>query len=74
VKWEYLTVFLNDGDRHIMRVQKINDQELPYWKTGPAWHEYINKLGEEGWELVRTHRSDHYGVPPWTWIFKRPKP
>jgi hypothetical protein len=34
------------------RPRYVNGQELRDWKKAPPIHEYLNQLGEEGWELV----------------------
>jgi hypothetical protein len=33
------------------RPRYVNGQELRDWKKAPPIHEYLNQLGEEGWEL-----------------------
>jgi hypothetical protein len=30
----------------------VNREELEDWKALPVIHEYLNQLGEEGWELA----------------------
>ena len=68
-KWEYLRV--NTRNRRNARfVTKVNNQSARK-QTGFFVHltdfdEYINQLGEEGWELVTAVGSKEF-------IFKRPK-
>jgi hypothetical protein len=62
-KWEYL--FINaDGDGGVWKPRKVNDKELPNWKTGESLVLYANRLGKEGWELI-TAKGDYL-------VFKRP--
>jgi hypothetical protein len=34
------------------RPRVVNGVEQKGWKESPAIHEYLNQLGEEGWELA----------------------
>ncbi len=50
-KWEYMVIFpVTEG--HVTKVKWVNEREIPDWKHGPATIEYLNGLGEQGWELV----------------------
>lgn len=69
-KWEYL--FLSTGVAGgILRPYYQNDEELPNWKKGPPVHQYVQELGEQGWEMV-SHAYPSCGSYP-TMAFKRPK-
>jgi hypothetical protein len=64
-KWEYL--FVEAEGAWNPKVRYINHKEVADWRNGPPFHEYINQLGEEGWEAVN---YDHYGQ---VLLFKRQK-
>lgn len=71
-KWEYMFVkleLIND----YWRPMSLNGEIVQNWTSGPPAHEFANKMGEEGWELVEapyTIGSNEYG---WRLIFKRSK-
>lgn len=69
-KWEYLLI-VPGGTSPTTRVQYVNERELPNWKHGPPTMDYVNALGERGWELVVGSAPGYTGS---AWIFKRPKP
>lgn len=60
-KWEYLLVVAMDG-----RPRYIHGQELRDWQRGPNILDYLNQLGDQGWELVNFDSG--------AYMFKRPKP
>ncbi len=64
-QWEYWTVVF-DAANKAMRPRWVNDQELPDWKKGTVKFEYLNQLGNQGWELV--------AVSATMYTFKRVKP
>jgi hypothetical protein len=52
-KWEYLTLYTNrDGNE--LKFSLANGQEIRDWKKGPTLFEFLNTLGEQGWELIST--------------------
>ena len=57
-KWEYYFISCMGA-----KVDVVNGKDMP--KPWPNTVEYINKLGEEGWELVSVYGN--------TYAFKRPK-
>lgn len=73
-KWEYLDVYV---DREVAKVtaykvRLVNGQELPNWSKGPHYIQYLNTLGQQGWELLSV-----WGTAGGTielFHFKRPKP
>src|SRR5687768_14094052 len=50
-KWEYLFVDCNIGP-DTWRPRHANGEPLPDWDTGTRVHDFCNRLGDEGWELV----------------------
>ena len=73
VRWDYLVVSF--GDYRGWRPRYINGQEIRNWMQAPVIHDYINQLGEDGWELVGAGggkalygSSDYYQL-----FFKRQK-
>jgi hypothetical protein len=62
--WEYLFVDCNLGP-DTWRPRFANRERLPDWDTGTPVHEYCNRLGAEGWELVSSqveaYESDSSG-------------
>ncbi len=77
MQWEYLVVYVEHVSKKLKsmgwKVSHVNGQEIPNWQNGMLFFEYINHLGDQGWELVD---SIKYGDSsrPGTLIFKRPKP
>ena len=73
VRWDYLVVSF--ADYKGWRPRYINGKEIRNWMQAPVIHDYINQLGEDGWELVGAGggkalygSSDHYQL-----FFKRQK-
>jgi len=52
-KWEYLTVH-TAMDNNEYKARLLNGREIPDWKKGPPLSDYLNILGEQGWELIDT--------------------
>ena len=84
-KWQYLFIEADWSGKGFMRlsgvlkVRWINHEEQANWKTGIGFHDYVNQLGEEGWDMVGfsftpefdsggNRTSSNYEV-----IMKRPK-
>lgn len=65
-KWEYLTL-----DFYEMRARQVNGHEFPNWKKISLF-DYLNTLGNDGWEMVGTLTSNNYTFG--LLFFKRPKP
>jgi hypothetical protein len=49
-KWEYRLVTLQDYKG--WRPRFIDGKALENWTEGPLMHEFIDHMGEDGWELV----------------------
>jgi hypothetical protein len=49
-RWEYLEVLCRDYGG--LRPRFLSGEEQENWKKLPVVHEYLNQLGEEGWELA----------------------
>lgn len=72
-KWEYLEVNLTifGFNNENMAAQFVNGQPLKDWKRVPL-HEFINRLGADGWEMSGTISITYGGKN--CLFFKRPKP
>jgi hypothetical protein len=68
-KWEYLTVDIYVANGRY-RPKNVGSQELANWQRGPTAFEYLNHLGEQGWELITTTISGSEHEILW---LKRPK-
>lgn len=68
VKWEYLVILASNtgGSENRLAPQVENGRLIKDWQKGPNIYEYINELGEAGWELVTTETPTRY-------VFKRQK-
>ena len=84
-RWEYLFVVAEPHGawgEEIWRARWVNGEELPNWRKGPTLHEYANRLGQEGWELVQVGpggdrgytlgAASSVGVSPLPMLFRRP--
>lgn len=74
-KWEYLTVeFYRHNKAGSLVAQGkyhprwINGEELEDWKELPTFHDYLEGLGEKGWELAGNGPSRPHAV---CCVFKR---
>ncbi len=67
-RWEYMEVVFRDYGGY--RPRYVNGQEQAGWKRAPVIHEYLNQVGEEGWELVGVGSRHNEQVPAY---FKRPR-
>lgn len=59
-KWEYLEV-----ESAYNRVLAINGKEVKDWQEGTRMIDYLNQVGDEGWELIAIDENRY--------LFKRPK-
>ena len=67
-KWEYCTVTFHDYGG--WRPRYIDGVQISGWKQQPQLHEYLNKVGEMGWELSGSSRDGRSAIIV---FFKRPK-
>lgn len=72
-RWEYLVVSLQNYRG--WRPRFINGQEIRNWAQAPVIHEYVDQLGEDGWELVAASAGKQvYGASDqYQLYFKRAK-
>jgi len=49
-QWEYLVVSLQEYNGWHPRY--INGREVKNWMDAPVLHDYLDQLGEDGWELA----------------------
>ncbi len=70
-RWEYQFMEYTETGTviSIFRPQRVNGKELQDWRREPAMCEHVNKLGNEGWELVHMRRTE----TGFELVFKRPK-
>jgi hypothetical protein len=66
--WEYMEVVFRDYGGY--RPRYVNGEEQVDWKQAPVIHEYLNQLGEQGWELAGVGSRDDMQMPAY---FKRHK-
>ena len=66
-KWEYRTVTFHDYGG--WRPRYIDDIQIPGWKQQPQLHQYLNELGEQGWEMSGSSRDGRSAIIT---FFKRP--
>jgi len=81
-KWEYMFVvseWIAAFNKSRLRVRVVNGQELPKWADGPSFFDFVNKLGEDGWEMVAAEGLSVTAEVKGTatsqprMVFKRPK-
>jgi hypothetical protein len=53
-----------------LRPRFVNGEEQPDWKALPVIRDYLNQLGEDGWELAGIGSRHKDQVPTY---LKRPK-
>jgi hypothetical protein len=75
-KWEYLEVQPATPFGGGLKAMVVNRRELRNWEQGPDFHEYINQLGAEGWELVTVVQASRLVVmkgkgESYLYVFKR---
>lgn len=48
-KWEYLIVTYGHANGS-WRPRYARGREMPDWEEGPTTHQFMDQLGEQGWE------------------------
>lgn len=62
-KWEYLFLIVDRESGGLLsspgswKVRKANGEEVPDWTSGPELHEFCNRLGAKGWEMIGFSQS-----------------
>ena len=51
-KWEYMKLWVTDQKVLQVNDQKVGDYGFFSGAKGPPLHEYLNHVGQEGWEVV----------------------
>jgi hypothetical protein len=72
-KWEYLAIG-GDWAASGYKPRYLNGWEQKGWADGPNMWEYMNQLGEAGWELVGVSVNPVGTFNKEAWYFKRPRP
>lgn len=67
-QWEYMEVIFRDYGGY--RPRFINGEEQFSWKQAPVIYEYMNQVGEQGWELTGVGSRNDMEMAAY---FKRPK-
>ncbi len=67
--YEYLTAVVGFPNTTHPNIKAVNGEELDDWDKVP-FHEGLNELGDDGWELVAIHWSPYENVDP-VYVFKR---
>jgi hypothetical protein len=65
-KWEYLTIRVTSG-----QLYTVNGERLKDIQKGRPYVEYLNQLGDQGWEVTGTGSVGLLGLGDI--ILKRPK-
>lgn len=67
-QWEYMEVVFRDYGGY--RPRFVNGEEQLNWKQAPVIYEYLNQVGEQGWELAGIGSRNDMEMAAY---FKRPK-
>jgi hypothetical protein len=72
-RWEYLIIAYEYGN-DAWRPRFARGREMPDWDIGPTSHQFMDQLGEQGWECfdVEIGREGSEINSYWMY-FKRPK-
>jgi hypothetical protein len=73
-KWEYLSISValnKQGDITLIFSNYLPDLRFPKRLKWPDFVEYLNELGEEGWEMVNVYLQKVENSP--AFYFKRPR-
>lgn len=59
--WQYRVVSFQEHKG--WRARFVDGVEIPDWSSGSLLHEYLQQLGEQGWELVSAASGERlYGI------------
>lgn len=57
-KWEYLSIVAIQSPKdNEFRPKYVNNQEIKNWEKGSLLTDYMNEMGDKGWELVSEQRD-----------------
>ena len=75
-KWEHRRVIFMADDKRSLRVAFDNGVLNPdYRKNGLGLHEFVKRIGEDGWEMVNADETKVNAINPMMiFWFKRPLP
>ena len=75
-RWEYLVAYFEqpsehdtDPARQPLPLRSLNRQEVPTWPFSEGMVEELQRLGDDGWELVSAYQGASFA----DLIFKRPR-
>jgi hypothetical protein len=72
IEWEYQAVSFQYYNG--WRLRYINGDEVENWMESPLIHEYINQVGEQGWEMIAASSGERmYGLSDHQQLFFKRK-
>jgi hypothetical protein len=74
-KWEYMEVRANENDHTTIsvKVSDVNLPQIPSLKKNVSYMDYLNQLGDQGWEIITSYYY-HYDYKNYAlFLLKRAK-